>query len=111
MVEREERQTFLDVVANNEELKPFVYKHYWVSGSSTMVYPYALWDCDSHPQVEVQLLVDMKGKYPNYKFYAKDERALTKIAQAIKDANEIVKDFYLKTNDGSCPPELVFELK
>lgn len=105
------RETLLQAMAENEHLKPFVCQHTWVSGSSTEVYPYVLWNSDMFPQIEVQLNVMLKGRYPNYKFYVGDERKLTKIARAIKEGNQdVVKDFYLKTNDGSCPAELIFEL-
>ncbi len=101
-------KAFLEnVVYKDEELKKFVNLHHWVSGSSTIVYPYALWD-GSIPHIEIQLkseFVYRKGRY-NYQFYVKPLKQLQAIAKRLTTQYNNVSDVSFITNDGSCPPEM-----
>ena len=82
------------IIENSNLFKNHGYDRHWISGSSTVVYPIAVW----HPSKEIVIQMD-RDKY----------RGRTQATRKlIKDLTEVIpiKGWHYNPNDGSCPPEL-----
>ena len=89
------RQSEIDQVVSEIQAKfgNYIYKHTWISGSSTDVYPISVW----RGAIYVQLTKRDK------RFF--NQKSLDKIVNTHKD---LLKRAYFCPNDDSCPSELVF---
>ena len=95
-----------DIIVANEELRNHVCICHWMSGSSTIVYPYAFWDC-GQPEIEIQINPDYvyRKKRYDYRFYKKFDRKLSKICGELVDKYRTrIKWYSLDPSDNSCPP-------
>jgi len=84
----------LEAIIDSNFYKKFAYKHPWLSGSSTYVYPISIWD----DRKEIVIQLD-GGHYRGRK---------QSIDAIMKKVNKILpyKYWYIRKSDGSCPSTL-----
>ena len=90
---RKQAKGLIDFVRGNEEVKKYLSKYSWTSGSSTEVHPVALWRDELILQIETK-----KNVFEN-------------LIAEVKQKFDFVKSGYFNETDNSCPAELVFIFK
>lgn len=88
------KDEIVNAIKGDKTLAKHIYKHTWISGSSTTIYPITLWLTD----VCIQLDTDKNL------FKKCIERILAKYPNLFKDG-------YFCKNDGSCPAELNLSIR
>ena len=85
---------FIDKLKAEPLVSKYLYKHPWVSGSTTTVNPIMVWA----NQIELQ--------------WDSDKRIFGKFIQRIVNANsDIISSGTFWKSDGSCPSTIIFYLK
>ena len=85
-----------DYIKNDSELNELVRKDYWISGSSTFVYPYQVWLYENKPYCKLEIQLSTT-----------DKRKSNKLINHLKKMFNIPNlEYQLNYNDGSCPWEL-----
>lgn len=83
----------IEIVKSNKTIAKYIKTDYWISGSSTYVYPITTWLTTlEFPHIEIQLENNAKERY------------LRKAIEKIKNENkDIIRYMYFCKYDGSCP--------
>ena len=86
-------EKFIAYLNKQKLVKKYLYKHTWLSGSSTLVYPVSIWE--KSRRIELQ--------------WASDKRIFNKFLKRVMtdNADFIVRAIF-KKSDGSCPSSLIF---
>lgn len=84
---------FIEYLKKQEIVKKYLRDDYWISGSSTLVYPITIWE--KSKRIEMQWKSDKKifGKF---------------IERVKKENSEFIKDGIFWKSDGSCPSTITF---
>lgn len=86
---------FVSKLEKEPLVKKYMYKHTWLSGSSTTVYPITIWD----DLKEIVIQWDSRKNIFN-KF----------IQRMVDESEGLVRLGYFNKKDGTCPATIVFKL-
>lgn len=86
-------ERFIEELKKEEMLRRNLYKHTWLSGSSTTIYPITIW--------QDEVVLQWNSNRPCNKF----------IEKMVKKFKDIIVSGYFQKSDGSCPSRIVFKLR
>lgn len=98
MITKDMVHKFIDEIQKEKKVKENLYEHTWLSGSSTTVYPIAVW-VEAFPTSEI--VIQWKSDRQCNKF----------INKMVEKYNDIIEEGYFWKSDGSCPSTITFRLK
>ena len=101
MITNDTVHKFIEELNKEEMVKKNLYRHTWLSGSSTTVYPIAVY-YEAWPTSEVVLQ------------WASDRACnvfINKINKIVEKFKDILKEGFFWKSDGSCPSTITFRLK
>ena len=98
MITKDMVHKFIDEIQKEKKIKENLYEHTWLSGSSTTVYPIAVW-VEAFPTSEI--VIQWKSDRQCNKF----------INKMVEKYNDIIEEGYFWKSDGSCPSTITFRLK
>ena len=98
MITKDMVHKFIDEIQKEKKVKENLYEHTWLSGSSTTVYPIAVW-VEAFPTSEIVLQ------------WKSDRQCNKFINKMVEKYNDIIEEGYFWKSDGSCPSTITFRLK
>lgn len=84
------------IVESDKLIQKYLYPYHWISGSSTTVYPIAVWIESKEIVVQVE-----KGAW----------RLRKHLQKMVETNKEAFSDAYFSKSDGSCPDRITFYCK
>lgn len=91
-MEEQKLQQLYDALKNEPLIQKYIYNGTWLSGESTLIHPIEFWKAE----VSVQLNTH-KNVFERF------------IDRFVEQHNDLVISGSFVRNDGSCPPELIFD--